>query len=194
MRHPILLKLVYIVSFLVVFVAGIILGLLTTSRINRYLALQGDLFNSINCPIVEACREEVCLSMDTFMSPKNLTHGMSDEELLWRASMVPHKDEFPFKRVPKVAFMFLTRGPLPFQPLWDRFFHGHSRSLFSIYVHALPGYQHNVSRDSVFYGRQIPSAVHMLSPCIPFNTYILPTLILPTIHISNIFFTKYRIV
>ena len=72
--------------------------------------------------------------------------------------MVPKRAEFPFKRVPKVAFMFLTRGPLPMIPLWERFFEGH-REYFSIYVHALPGFELNVSTDSVFYESQIPSKV-----------------------------------
>ena len=34
---------------------------------------------------------------------------MKDEELFWRASMVPKIQEFPIKQVPKVAFLFLTR-------------------------------------------------------------------------------------
>ncbi|XAR49317.1 hypothetical protein NMG60_11032485 [Bertholletia excelsa] len=93
--------------------------------------------------------------MDSFISPKNLNHRMSDEELFWRASMVPKKPEYPYSRVAKVAFMFLTRGPLPLLPLWERFFKGHEK-LFSIYVHALPGYELNVSSSSPFYRRQIP--------------------------------------
>lgn len=79
-------------------------------------------------------------------------HRMSDEELFWRASMVPRVEEYPFQRVPKVAFLFLTRGPLPLAPLWERFFRGHE-GLYSIYVHALPGYH----RRSFLEGRQIPS-------------------------------------
>lgn len=35
----------------------------------------------------------------------------------------------------KVAFLFLTPGPLPFEKLWDKFFHGHE-GRFSVYVHA----------------------------------------------------------
>ncbi|KAG0496509.1 hypothetical protein HPP92_001027 [Vanilla planifolia] len=81
---------------------------------------------------------------------------MNDDELFWRATMMPKVQEYPFKRVPKVAFMFLTRGPLPFTPLWDRFFKGHE-GLYSVYVHALPDYKFNVSKNSSFYKRQIPS-------------------------------------
>ncbi|KAF7144267.1 hypothetical protein RHSIM_Rhsim05G0116100 [Rhododendron simsii] len=72
--------------------------------------------------------------------------------------MVPKDAEFPYSRVPKVAFMFLTRGPLPLLPLWERFFKGHEK-LFSIYVHALPGYELNVSDTSPFYRPQIPSQI-----------------------------------
>lgn len=73
--------------------------------------------------------------------------------------MVPRKRDYPFTRVPKVAFMYLTRGPLPMLPLWEKFFDGQESQLYSIYVHALPGYELNVSTTSPFYGRQIPSQV-----------------------------------
>ncbi|RYR55576.1 hypothetical protein Ahy_A06g030767 [Arachis hypogaea] len=33
------------------------------------------------------------------------------------ASFGPRIKDYPFKRVPKVAFMFLTKGPLPLAPL-----------------------------------------------------------------------------
>jgi hypothetical protein len=83
---------------------------------------------------------------------------MTDEELLWRASFAPGIRRYPFQRVPKVAFMFLTRGPLPLAPLWERFFRGHE-GRYSIYVHALPPYRANFTSGSVFYRRQIPSKV-----------------------------------
>nr|CAB3493365.1 unnamed protein product [Digitaria exilis] len=57
--------------------------------------------------------------------PARVEHAMTDEELLWRASFAPRVRGYPFRRVPKVAFMFLTRGPLPLAPLWERFFRGH---------------------------------------------------------------------
>ncbi|TVU16738.1 hypothetical protein EJB05_40315, partial [Eragrostis curvula] len=88
-------------------------------------------------------------------------HTMSDPELFWRASMVPRVEEYPFQRVPKVAFLFLTRGPLPFAPLWERFFRGHE-GLFSVYVHALPGYtppdhHQKLAFFQLMKDRQIPS-------------------------------------
>jgi Core-2/I-Branching enzyme len=91
--------------------------------------------------------------------PPNPMHNMTDEELFWRASLTPKVKKYPFKRVPKVAFMFLTRGPLPLYPLWERFFKGHD-GLFSIYVHALPAYVPEFGPKSVFYQRQIPSKVN----------------------------------
>lgn len=97
-----------------------------------------------------------------FVEPNDIKHDMTDEELLWRASMVPKTCSFPYKRVPKLAFMFLTRGPLPFVPLWEKFFHGHD-GLYSIYVHADPSYNESFPVGSVFHGRRIPSKVGF--PC-----------------------------
>ncbi|XP_058191375.1 glycosyltransferase BC10-like [Rhododendron vialii] len=99
--------------------------------------------------------------------PTDLLHNMTDTELFWRVSCVPQIKEYPFARVPKIAFLFLTRGPLPLAPLWERFFEGHE-GLYSIYIHALPSYQLNFSSSSVFYQRQIPSQLTewgMMSMC-----------------------------
>ncbi|KAL3813260.1 hypothetical protein ACJIZ3_014528 [Penstemon smallii] len=87
----------------------------------------------------------------------SISHTMSDEELLLKASRVlPEVQNFPENFVPKVAFMFLTPGPLPLTPLWERFFKGYE-GMYSIYVHPHPSYNKSMSRDSVFYGRNIPS-------------------------------------
>ena len=92
--------------------------------------------------------------------PSNLLHTMNDTELFWRASFVPQIKEYPFKRVPKIAFMFLTKGPLPLAPLWDRFLKGHEGQ-YSIYVHAMPSYIAGYPPSSAFYRRQIPSQVYI---------------------------------
>ncbi|XP_072974528.1 glycosyltransferase BC10-like [Typha angustifolia] len=98
-------------------------------------------------------------SLDRWIRPpSNLMHTMNDEELLWRASFVPLVKKYPFRRIPKVAFMFLTRGPLPLSPLWEKYFEGH-KGFYSIYVHALPSFKSNFTSNSVFYRRQIPSKV-----------------------------------
>ncbi|XVF20945.1 hypothetical protein REPUB_Repub12eG0047700 [Reevesia pubescens] len=166
-KHIGLLKLVQVLSFLVVFVAGVIIGLATSSHVNTYFSSQAQLFSTstatsfqvsstkANCSQTP-CPNPDCLTMDTFLHPTHLTHKLSDAELFWRASMMPYKNEFPFLRVPKVAFLFLTRGPLPMLPLWERFFKGHDK-YFSIYLHTPPAFRLNVSSDSPFYGRQIPS-------------------------------------
>ncbi|CAL4918851.1 unnamed protein product [Urochloa decumbens] len=95
--------------------------------------------------------------------PAHARHAMTDEELLWLASSAPRargqgKGGYPFRRVPKMAFMFLAHGPLPMAPLWERFFRG-NEGRYSIYVHTMPLYRANFTSDSVFYRRQIPSKV-----------------------------------
>ncbi|KAF0920254.1 hypothetical protein E2562_034104 [Oryza meyeriana var. granulata] len=42
-----------------------------------------------------------------FTAPGRVMHNMTDEELRWRASMVPKMSRTPYSRVPKVAFLFL---------------------------------------------------------------------------------------
>ncbi|BAT72768.1 hypothetical protein VIGAN_01020500 [Vigna angularis var. angularis] len=83
-------------------------------------------------------------------------HDMTEEELLWRASMVPRIKELPYKHVPKVAFMFLTKGPVFLGPLWERFFKG-NEGFYSIYVHSHPSFNQTLPQTSVFHGRRIPS-------------------------------------
>jgi len=96
---------------------------------------------------------------------QTMLHGISDAELLWRASMVPMRPGLPMRRTPKVAFMFLTKGPLPLGPLWEKFFRGH-QDFYSIYVHALPNYEPSDQPSSVFFGRHILSRVRV-SLCLP---------------------------
>ncbi|KAK2993048.1 hypothetical protein RJ640_024922 [Escallonia rubra] len=160
-----------VITTLIIFVTGVVIGLTSSSHVDRYFTSQADEFYtshafapaaitvvSENRPAVDKCEKSVdTLSIEGFIRPRNLKHGMSDEEVFWRASMVPRKEEYPFERVPKVAFMFLTRGPLPFLPLWERFFRGQDDKWFSIYVHALPGYELDVANTSAFFRRQIPS-------------------------------------
>ncbi|XP_071735620.1 glycosyltransferase BC10-like [Rutidosis leptorrhynchoides] len=97
------------------------------------------------------------VGLKNYLKVPELMHDMTDEELIWRASMVPKVKEYPFDRKPTVAFMFLTRGPVVLSPLWDQFFKGYE-GLFTIYVHSSNS-SSNVTEpeDSVFYGRRIPS-------------------------------------
>lgn len=55
---------------------------------------------------------------------------------------------------PKIAFMFLTPGSLPFEKLWDKFLHGHEGK-FSVYVHA--SREKAVHVSPYFLGRDIHS-------------------------------------
>ncbi|KAL3676933.1 hypothetical protein R1sor_026881 [Riccia sorocarpa] len=57
--------------------------------------------------------------------------------------------------VAKIAFMFMTPGPLPFEPIWHEFFKGHE-GFFTIYVHASEN--STVERKSPYFtAREIPS-------------------------------------
>ncbi|KAL0326976.1 UNVERIFIED_CONTAM: hypothetical protein Sangu_1775600 [Sesamum angustifolium] len=93
---------------------------------------------------------------EEFLQPPTVMHEMTDQELLWRASMAPKIQEFPFKRVPKVAFMFLTRGPVVLAPLWEKFFKGND-GMYSVYVHSGSFFNGSEPEGSVFHGRSIPS-------------------------------------
>lgn len=109
--------------------------------------------------------------LNDFLKVPNVTHDMKDDELLWRASMITRVEEYPFKRTPKVAFMFLAKGELPLAPLWEMFFKGHE-GFYSIYVHSQPSYKGRFPEHSVFHGRRIPSKVNSLLACIFFlNIY-----------------------
>ncbi|XP_072962052.1 glycosyltransferase BC10-like [Typha angustifolia] len=80
---------------------------------------------------------------------------LTDEEI---ASHVVIKDILAMPNVPsknpKIAFMFLTPGTLPFERLWERFFLGHE-GRFSIYVHA--SREKPVHVSPIFFGRDIRS-------------------------------------
>ncbi|CAO2210377.1 unnamed protein product [Urochloa humidicola] len=149
-----------LVTATVIFMGGVVLGLSVSGSVARYYynASHAELFfpsTTYGCDP----RDRDCglgLAFRAFVHPPRLAHSMTDDELFWRASLVPKAEEFPFQRVPKVAFLFMTRGPIPFAPLWDKFFRGH-QGLYSVYVHTVPEYKLNVSKSSAFYGRQIPS-------------------------------------
>lgn len=159
-----------LVTAIVIFMGGVVLGLSVSGSVARYYYnSHAELF--FPATTYGGCADRDCgpggLPFKAFVHPPHLAHSMSDDELFWRASLVPKAEDFPFQRVPKVAFLFMTRGPLPFLPLWEKFFHGH-QGLYSIYVHTLPDYKLNVSKSSAFYGRQIPSEVSHLLQLLPF--------------------------
>ncbi|KAF9613523.1 hypothetical protein IFM89_008440 [Coptis chinensis] len=138
------------------FVLFLVLGIAFSVLSMYYFGVKNVVTNArIN---FQPCFEEPITLEHWIKPPNKLMHKMSDKELFWRASFVPRVKKYPFKRVPKVAFMFLTRGPLPFAPLWERFLKG-NEGLYSIYIHSLPTYHDNFLQSSVFYKKQIPSQV-----------------------------------
>lgn len=111
--------------------------------------------------------------LSDFLRPPMTMHDMGEEELLWRASMVPKIHKPPFKHNPKVAFMFLTKGPVLLAPLWERFFKG-NEGLYSLYVHSPPSFNGTVPQSSVFHGRRIPSKVSSIHiPLSSSNIYMM---------------------
>ncbi|GLT43497.1 hypothetical protein SLA2020_174400 [Shorea laevis] len=98
----------------------------------------------------------VRIGLKEYLKPPIIRHDMNDSELLWRASMAPRIHEYPINRVPKVAFMFLTKGPVLLAPLWEKFFQGHE-GMYSIYVHSDPSFNESETEPSIFHGRRIPS-------------------------------------
>ncbi|XP_068652932.1 glycosyltransferase BC10-like [Aristolochia californica] len=146
-------------SLLKILLLFLALGLgfsLLSLYLTRYFGVQNVVTTSR--PSYRPCFEEPNNFNRWIKPPSNSMHSMNDEELFWRASFVPRVKKYPFRRVPKVAFMFLAKGPLPLYPLWEEFLRGHER-LYSIYVHSLPSYHANFPPSSVFYQRQIPSQV-----------------------------------
>ena len=101
-----------------------------------------------------------------------LLHYMDDDEVFSRALESPPRIRgTPPKHVPKVAFMFLTKGPMPLVPLWEMFFKGHEE-LYTIYVHPHPLFVDSILENSVFYRRRIPSQVKFLFLCPVYLCYI----------------------
>ncbi|TYI87830.1 hypothetical protein E1A91_D04G163400v1 [Gossypium mustelinum] len=103
--------------------------------------------------------------LNDFLEPPEAMHGMDDAQLLWRASMIPRIAQYPFNRVPKVAFLFLTKGHVSLAPLWEKFFKGY-KGMYSIYIHSNPSFNLSKAAEpqgSVFHGRRIPSKVSLLN-------------------------------
>lgn len=89
-------SLLKVLTTLIVFVVGVVIGLTSSSHIDRYFTFQAEQIiannaladtvsrannnnnNNGNCSV---CEKEDCLSMESFVRPKILIHGMSDDEL-----------------------------------------------------------------------------------------------------------------
>ena len=143
-------------------------GFFACSFLNSVAPIQISSF--ITIPPLPSSKPNLSLAgLQEPIKPKWVWHRMTDEELLRKASMVQRGSNEPSERVPKVAFLFLARGPLPFAPLWEKFFAGHD-GLFSLYVHLNPSYHETFPADSVFFGRRIPSKVR--SGCINLHHFL----------------------
>lgn len=152
-----------LLQFLLVFLGLGVVFSIVSMYMTRYFGVQNVVPVAVTHSKVLPCFQEPKNSLERWIRPpSNLLHKMNDSQLFWRASFVPQIKEYPFKRVPKIAFMFLTRGPLPLSPLWERFFKGHE-GLYSIYIHSLPSYEPDFPPLSVFYRRQIPGQVYTIT-------------------------------
>ncbi|KAF8400205.1 hypothetical protein HHK36_013501 [Tetracentron sinense] len=95
-----------------------------------------------------------CKSLSEWLPPAP-ARAFTDEEITSRVvisdilKMPPIQSENP-----KIAFMFLTPGLLPFEKLWDKFFHGHE-DRFSVYIHA--SREKSVHMSRYFADREIRS-------------------------------------
>lgn len=150
------------ILYLLVFSSGLALGISLSSFLKQSSVTTFFQISTTSTPPPPPPPRVHRTGLEAFLKPPSPMHDMGDEELLWRASMAPKISEFPFKRVPKVAFMFLTRWSLPMMPFWEMFFKGHD-GLFSIYVHSHPSFNETVPENSVFHGRRIPSKVSICS-------------------------------
>lgn len=154
-----------ILSYFIFFGCGLTIGVILSFHLkNLSLSLNIPQLSSLSSS--GAADDDLPLNspsrvgLSEYIKPPSVAHDMEDGELLWRASMAPRIREYPFDRVPKIAFMFLTKGPVLLAPLWERFFRGHE-GMYSIYVHSSPSWNGSEPEGSVFSGRRIPSQVSL---------------------------------
>lgn len=94
--------------------------------------------------------------------------NISDNALISRALRVNRRNN-QHEIVPKIAFLFLTRGNLHLAPLWEMFFKG-NEGLYSVYVHTQPSFNGTFAENSVFHGRRITSKAST-TICLLFFTF-----------------------
>ncbi|KAJ6721172.1 CORE-2/I-BRANCHING BETA-16-N-ACETYLGLUCOSAMINYLTRANSFERASE FAMILY PROTEIN-RELATED [Salix viminalis] len=157
------LQLINVLSFFFLFGCGLATGVILSSYLsNISFSLHVSQFSfSTTTPSPALIKLPPRVGLKEYLKVPAVKHDMDEKELLWRASMTPNIREFPFDRVPKIAFMFLTKGPVLMAPLWEKFFKGHD-GLYSIYVHSSPSYNESDPESPVFHGRRIPSKVSLL--------------------------------
>ncbi|KAH7533266.1 hypothetical protein FEM48_Zijuj04G0112400 [Ziziphus jujuba var. spinosa] len=139
----------------VFFIIGFSVGIIITFYFKSFSFTSQAFLNSYQYSLLKPLKIDQQYSNSSSNYSSNSLISLNDEDLLRRASMINSRIE-KLVGVPKVAFMFLTKGPLPLAPLWEKFFQGH-QGFYSIYVHADPSFNDTVPETSVFYGRRIPS-------------------------------------
>ncbi|KAI3865808.1 hypothetical protein MKX03_015900 [Papaver bracteatum] len=96
-----------------------------------------------------------CKSISEWLPAPTPIRVYSDAEIAARAVIRDILQTPPIQtKTPKIAFMFLTPGTLPFEKLWDKFFDGHE-GRFSVYIHASEEKPVHLSRH--FFNRDIHS-------------------------------------
>lgn len=81
-------------------------------------------------------------------------YNYSNDERLFLDAIEASRRPPPAASVPKIAFLFLVREDIVFEPLWRRYFAGHE-GRYSLYVHAQPNF--TFPSSSFFFGKEIPS-------------------------------------
>ncbi|XP_022857201.1 uncharacterized protein LOC111378254 isoform X2 [Olea europaea var. sylvestris] len=95
-----------------------------------------------------------CKALQNWLPPAP-SRELTDDEIASRVVIRDILDIPPvIPKTPKIAFLFLTPGALPFEKLWDKFFQGHEGK-FSVYVHASKDKPVHFSR--YFFNREIRS-------------------------------------
>ncbi|KAK3435419.1 glycosyltransferase BC10 [Eucalyptus grandis] len=86
-----------------------------------------------------------CKALSDWLPP-DPAREYTDEEMASRVVIKDILNTPPHEsKNPKIAFMFLSPGSLPFEKLWDKFFQGHE-GRFTVYVHASKEKPVHVSR------------------------------------------------
>ena len=90
-------------------------------------------------------------------------HTLADDRLFQQASLATaSSDSSPavctLNVDCKLSLLFLTRGPLPLARLWERWL-SNQDGLYSIYIHAEPGFKLGSEYPAMFLDREIPSQV-----------------------------------
>ncbi|KAL8208650.1 hypothetical protein R6Q57_008062 [Mikania cordata] len=94
-----------------------------------------------------------CQTFSSWLPPS--IRELSDDEIASRVVIRNILNTPPMEsKNPKIAFMFLSVGSLPFEKLWDKFFQGHE-GRFSIHIHASK--EKPVHKSSYFVNREIHS-------------------------------------